>query len=168
MFSWIWDALFGENVEEHDDTVGVSMADLHTITSDMLALKSAIDAAKASLATTEKNTRLFYQSIEGLLMETYDATEDNVHVSPDTDELQEMRDSLEEQRFDVLSAMVKQKDAVDTRLFHAQMQLRILEKQKKSIEASARELDDSSLRTGHVAFPAPVVSEFYTTEDQQK
>lgn len=168
MLSWIWDTLFGSEAEEHDDTVGVSMADLTTITNEMRALQSTIDSAKASLATTEKNTRLFYQSIEGLLMETYDVVDETATVSPNTVELEEMRETLEEQRFNVLAAMMKQKDAVDTRLFRAQMQLRIFEKQKKSVEASARELDDPSFRAGHVAFPLPVVSEFSTTTEEQK
>lgn len=163
MLAWLWDAFFGEEAAESDDTVGVSVADLSTVTQDMRALQSTVSSAKESLAATEKNARLFYQSIEALLIETYDATSPNAHVSPDSDELRAMRADLEEQRSLVMMAMLKQKDAIELRLFRAQMQLRMLEKQKQNIEASARDLDNAALQPGHVAFPAPVTPEFSTS-----
>ena len=67
-----------------------------------------------------------------------------------------------------MAAMLKQKDAVEVRLFRAQVQLRTLEKQKRMIEASARQLDHPSLHTGHVTFPTPVTSEFCVPGEAKK
>lgn len=168
MLSWLWDALFGEDVDECDDMVGVSMAGLQTTADEMRTLQDTISAAKESLAATEKNARLFYQSIEVLIMETYDVAGDNAETSSDTMELHEMRVALKEQRSTVMAAMLKQKDAVEVRLFRAQVQLRTLEKQKRMIEASARKLDHPSLHTGHVTFPTPVTSEFCVPGEAKK
>jgi chromosome segregation ATPase len=168
MLSWLWDTLFGDDVEEYDDTVSVSMANINSIAADMSTLQHTIAAAKESLAATEKNTRLFYQSIEALMMESFDTTNEGAEVSPESDGLHEMRAALEEQRSTIVASMIKQKDAVEARLFRAQVQLHTLGKQKKCVEASARQLDNPLLHCGHVTYPAPVTLEFSTNADDQK
>ncbi|KPA82191.1 hypothetical protein ABB37_03313 [Leptomonas pyrrhocoris] len=168
MFSWLWETVFGDEVEEHDDTVAVSMAELRTISEDILNLRRSIEDAQESLAAAEENTKLFYQSIESLLMETYDAMSDHAELSPETTELQAMRAALEDQRAVIMETMVTQKDDVEARLFRSEMQLLLLEQQKTSLEASARHLDVPSVHIGHVTFPAPVATEYCSSTEESK
>ncbi|KPI87490.1 hypothetical protein ABL78_3439 [Leptomonas seymouri] len=168
MLSWLWDALFRAEVAVRDDTFSVSATDLGSVAEQLRTLQRTVESAKQALATTEESTRTFYQSIESLLMETHDATDKHAEVSPHSAELQGIRAVLEEQRSTVMKAMVKQKSTVEDRLFRAQVQLRALEKLEKSVEASARHLDDQSLHAGHVAFPSPVAPQFSSSAEEGK
>ncbi|KAK7200811.1 hypothetical protein NESM_000139500 [Novymonas esmeraldas] len=163
MLSWIWGTLFGDDAAEQDDdeTVRISMSDLRSITAEIDTLQQSVRAASESLASSDKNTLLFCQSIEALLLETFDAPAGHPSTSsPETAQLQEMRAGLEEERAAVTASLTRQRELTETRLFRAQMQIRALEKQRENLEAAVQQLDNPQHRTGRVVFPVVESPEF--------
>lgn len=164
MLAWIWGTIFGGYApDDDDDTVRVSMTDLRAITSETESLQRPVATATNALRATDKNATLFLQSIESLLMKSFDAGSASAETSPDSLQLQEMRASLEEQRATVLASLVRQREALEERLFRAQVQLVTLERQRQGAVSAAQACEDPSRRSGQVLFPAPEAPVFQLT-----
>ncbi|KAG5468619.1 hypothetical protein CUR178_01453 [Leishmania enriettii] len=164
MLPWIWNALFGDGPPHRDhDIVRVTMADLRAITTEIGTLRQSVEATTQALASTNTNATLFLQSIEALMLETFDVATDATETSPETTEVHEIRSNLQQQRATLIETLLQQRELIETRLFHAQVRLRTLERQRESVAAAVEELDNTSHRTGSVVFPAAETLEFLPT-----
>ncbi|KAG5493140.1 hypothetical protein GH5_01877 [Leishmania sp. Ghana 2012 LV757] len=164
MLSWIWNALFGDGPPHRDDDmVRVTMADLRAITTEIETLRQSVEATTQVLASTNSNATLFLQSIEALMLETFDIAAEAAETSPETTEVHEIRANLQQQRATLIETLLQQRELIETRLFHAQVRLRTLERQRESVAAAVEELDNTSHRTGSVVFPAAETPQFLPT-----
>ncbi|KAG5468208.1 hypothetical protein LSCM1_02184 [Leishmania martiniquensis] len=169
MLPWIRSALFGDGSPHHEEnTTHVAIADLRAITAEIDTLQRSVEATAQALASTNENAKLFLQSIEALLLETFDSASDAAETSPETTQVLEIRASLQEERATLIKTLLQERELIEMRLFRAQLQLRALERQREIVAAAVEGLDNPSSRAASVVFPAAEAPQFLPTALERK